>query len=129
MNLTNIKNRAHRFMENRVAQGMGAAVAAVAATMAMAHAGTGGQNAFGQLEQQIIGWTQGTLGIILAVTAILVGAGFAIARQSLVFVVVGIGFAIVLYFAPTVITGILTAAGGFSAVHPLIGAASSALLG
>lgn len=117
MNLSSLKNR---FLENRAVQAMTATGAAIAATLAMAHAGTGGQQAFGSLEQEIIGWAQGTLGIILAVTAILVGAGFAVARQSLVFVVVGIGFAIVLYFAPTVITGILTAAGGYGVVHPLI---------
>lgn len=129
MKLATLKNRAHQFLENRAMQALSATVAAAAGTIAMAHAGTGGNNAFGSLEQEIIGWAQGTLGVILAVVAILVGAGFAIARQSLVFVVVGIGFAIVLYFAPTVITGILTAAGGYGVVHPLIGAASSALLG
>ncbi|MBN6739638.1 hypothetical protein JKG47_03665 [Acidithiobacillus sp. MC6.1] len=115
-----VKSRFQGVLEKTSAHAVLGTVAMIVAATAAAHAGTGGENAFGQLETQIIGWAQGYLGIILALVALLVGAGFAIARQSVIFVVVALAFAIVLYFAPGVITGILTATAGFGVVHPLL---------
>ena len=118
--MTAVKHRVHGLLENGSAQTL-LGTAAIAMGMIMAaHAGTGGQNAFGGLEQKIFDWAQGYLGIILALVALLVGAGFAIARQSVIFVVVALAFAIVLYFAPGVITGILTATAAFGVVHPVL---------
>jgi conjugal transfer pilus assembly protein TraA len=120
MNLQVMKSRLHAFMENPQQQTITGIMLLMLVAIGMAHAGTGGQAAFGQLEQQIIGWAQGTLGTILSVVALLVGAGFAVARQSVVFVVIGLSFALVLYFGPNVITGIMIATGGVGMVHPML---------
>ncbi|MBU2765021.1 hypothetical protein HAP94_02135 [Acidithiobacillus ferrivorans] len=120
MNLQVMKSHLHAFMENPQQQTITGIMLLMLVAIGMAHAGTGGQAAFGQLEQQIIGWAQGTLGTILAVVALLVGAGFAVARQSVVFVVIGLSFALVLYFGPQVIQGIMIATGGVGMVHPML---------
>lgn len=120
-NLVNaVKSRVNGVLEKGAVHAALGATAIMVGGILAAHAGTGGQNAFGTLEKQIIGWAQGYLGIILALVALLVGAGFSIARQSVIFVVVALAFAIVLYFAPTVITGILTGTAAYGAVHPLL---------
>lgn len=118
-----VKHKFQNLLEKTSAQtALGVAGMMMAGILA-AHAGTGGQNAFGSLENEIVGWAQGYLGIILALVALLVGAGFAIARQSVIFVVIALAFAIVLYFAPTVITGILVGTAAAGVVHPLLAAA------
>ncbi len=118
--LQKLKNRASSLVQNRTAQT--AAMASLVGLLSIleAHAGTGGSTSFGNLMTKIVGWLQGDLGIIIAVVALAVGLAIGIVRQSMMAVVVGIGIAIALYYGPTVIEGILTAAGGVGLVHPLL---------
>lgn len=82
------------------------AVFAVAATSAMA--GTGGSE-FSELNDLFEGWSEGILGRILAVGALIIGISFGLVRQSVVAAVIGISMAIVLQYGPDVIEGIITA--------------------
>jgi len=118
--LQNLKNRASLLVQNRSAQAVAVATLAGILTILDAHAGTGGKTSFGTLEKKIVGWLQGDLGVIISVVALAVGLTIGIVRQSMIAVVVGIGIAIALYYGPTVIEGVLVAAGGLGMVHPLL---------
>ena len=84
-----------------------AAVAAfVFGTDAMA--GTGGTE-FDDIYTLLVGWTQGTLGKIIALGMFMVGLSAGIVNQSIVAVVIGIGGALALYYGPTVISGVVAA--------------------
>jgi conjugal transfer pilus assembly protein TraA len=71
-------------------------------------AGTGGTE-FNDIYTLLVGWTQGTLGKIIALGMFMVGLSAGIVNQSIVSVVVGIGGALALYYGPTVISGVVTA--------------------
>ena len=77
-------------------------------TFMQAHAGSDGGE-FDKVYDKITGWAQGTLGRILALTCIVVGTAFTISRGTLIYAVIGVAMCLVLYNAPTVIEGILTA--------------------
>ena len=70
--------------------------------------GTGGTE-FSGIWDLIQGWSQGYLGRILALGALVVGIAFGLVRQSVIAAVVGIAMAIVLQYGPDVIEGIVTA--------------------
>ena len=85
-----------------------AAPAALGVSAATAMAGSGGTE-FSQLQDLLEGWSEGVLGRILAVGALLVGICFGLVRQSVVAAVIGISMAVVLSYGPTVIGNIFTA--------------------
>ena len=70
-------------------------------------AATGGSE-FSEIWDLIEGWSQGFLGRILALGALIVGIAFGLVRQSVIAAVVGIAMAIVLQYGPSVIEGIVT---------------------
>ena len=70
-------------------------------------AATGGSE-FSEIWDLIEGWSQGFLGRILALGALIVGIAFGLVRQSVIAAVVGISMAIVLQYGPSVIEGIVT---------------------
>lgn len=72
------------------------------------HAGTGGEE-FKELYDQLMGWVQGTLGKVVAVSMILVGIIAGVARQSIMAFAIGIAAGLGLYYAPTVIDKTLSA--------------------
>lgn len=113
--------------ENRSLQLAGGLAVASAALMADAHAGTGGTTTFGNLEKRVIGWAEGSLGVIIAVSALLIGLAMGIMRQSAAAVVIGLVIALSLYFGPTIIESVLTATAGLGAVHPVLASAASHL--
>jgi conjugal transfer pilus assembly protein TraA len=84
------------------------ALVGLAAAFNMAAAGTGGVE-FDAVYTTIQGWFQGTLGKIIAVTALGVGLSIGIIRQSIMAVVIGVAMALALYYGPTVIDGLITA--------------------
>ncbi len=71
-----------------------------------AMAGTGGTE-FDDIYNLLVGWTQGTLGKIIALGMFMVGLAAGIVNQSIVAVVIGIGGALALYYAPTVISNVV----------------------
>ena len=73
-----------------------------------ASAGTEGKE-FNEVYDKIVGWLQGSLGKVMAVTCVGVGLAFTVTRGTLTHVVVGIAMCLILYNAPTVIDDILTA--------------------
>ena len=81
---------------------------AAAALSSDAMAGTGGTE-FDDIYTLLVGWTQGTLGKIIALGMFMVGLSAGIINQSIVAVVVGIGGALALYYGPTVINGVVSA--------------------
>ncbi|MEL6264596.1 MAG: TraA family conjugative transfer protein [Pseudomonadota bacterium] len=87
-------------------------VVALAATMllaaAAARAGTGGTE-FDAIYGLVEGWMEGTLGRLFAVASVVVGLGAGILRGSVLAAVTGIGFALVMFYAPDIIGGIVTA--------------------
>jgi conjugal transfer pilus assembly protein TraA len=99
-----------------------AALALMGLVATAAMAGNGGNAAFGALATQLIEWSQGSLGIIIAVAALLVGLSIGVVKQSMMAVVLGLGIAIALYYGPTVITGLLASTGS---VHSAIATVTS----
>lgn len=75
---------------------------------AMATAGTTGTE-FQALHTLLTGWANGYLGKALAVAAFLFGAGYGVAKQTIVPAILGIVFALVFAIGPGVIDGMLTA--------------------
>lgn len=73
-----------------------------------AYAGTTGAE-FQGLYDTVLGWAQGYLGKAMAVAAFLFGAGFGVAKQTILPAVLGIVFALVFTVGPGIITGMLTA--------------------
>ena len=95
----------------------------MAAIGVAAVAGTGGTQQFGGLAQQLQSWAQGSLGIVIAIAALLVGLSIGVVKQSLMAVVTGIGIAIALYYGPQVIAGVLNAGGAFHSLPAMAAAA------
>ena len=79
---------------------------------ASVYAGVGGNtpggSEFEEIWTLIQGWSQGVLGRIIALGALIVGIAFGLVRQSVVAAVIGISMAIVLQYGPDVIEGIVT---------------------
>lgn len=75
---------------------------------AAAHAGTGG-TAFQTVYDEVSGWTNGTLGKTIAVSALLVGIGIGVIKQSVIAAVVGVSMGLVAGFGPGVIDGVVSA--------------------
>ena len=69
---------------------------------------TPGGSEFDSIWELIQGWSQGVLGRIIALGALIVGIAFGLVRQSVVAAVIGISMAIVLQYGPDVIEGIVT---------------------
>lgn len=84
--------------------------AVLAVSTAIVYAGDGGKE-FTAVYEMLEGWATGTLGKIIALSALIVGIGFGLVRQSVIAAVIGISMALVLNFGPSVISGILTATG------------------
>jgi len=70
-------------------------------------ASTGGTE-FDAMYTMVVGWTEGTLGKLLAVSAFLIGMGMGIVRQSILAIVLGLGFALALAYAPGIIDAVFT---------------------
>ncbi|MBS3952243.1 MAG: pili assembly chaperone, partial [Methylomicrobium sp.] len=64
---------------------------------------------FDDIYTLLVGWTQGTLGKIIALGMFMVGLSAGIVTQSIVSVVIGIGGALALYYGPNVINGVVAA--------------------
>lgn len=71
-------------------------------------AGDGGEE-FNEVWETLVGWTEGTLGRIIAVSIIVVGIIAGVARQSLIAFAIGIAGGMGLYNSPTIINAIMTA--------------------
>lgn len=84
------------------------ALVAVAAMLPLqAMAGAGGTE-FTQVYDQLTGWANGTLGKVLGVSALLVGLGVGVIKQSVIAAVVGIAMALTAGFGPGVIDGVIS---------------------
>ena len=104
MNIESLKNC---FTKHKSVLGLFALIGAMM-LLNQANAGSDSQE-FTQVYQKLTDWAQGTLGKILALTCIIVGTAFTISRGTLIYAVIGIAMCLVLYNAPSVIDGILTA--------------------
>ena len=93
----------------RVLSKGGLILAVLALGAGTAYAGTGGTSEFGTVYGMIQGWFTGTLGKIIAVSALGVGLGIGVLRQSIMAVVGGIAMAVSLYYGPTVVDSIIVA--------------------
>jgi conjugal transfer pilus assembly protein TraA len=71
-------------------------------------AGTGGSE-FDDIYNLLVGWTQGTLGKVIALGVFMVGLGAAVITQTMGAVVIGICCSLALYYGPTVISGVVAA--------------------
>jgi conjugal transfer pilus assembly protein TraA len=91
------------------------AVAFAFASM-QSQAGAGGTE-FTQVYDQITGWANGTLGKTMAVSALLVGLGLGVIKQSIISAVVGVAMALVSGFGPGVIDGVISS--GVTIVAPI----------
>ena len=78
-------------------------------TYAYAAGGSAGGTEFNDVWTLLKGWSQGVLGKIIALGALIVGIAFGLVRQSVVAAVVGIAMALVLQYGPDVIDGIVGA--------------------
>jgi conjugal transfer pilus assembly protein TraA len=77
--------------------------------LAMAGAGTGGGAEFDTIWDTLEGWVQGTLGRIIALTMIVVGIVFGVAKQNIMAFVMGPAAGIGLFYSPTIIESIMGA--------------------
>lgn len=80
----------------------------VGAAWAGGDGGAVGGEEFQDIWDLLQGWTQGILGRIIALGALIVGIAFGLVRQNIIAAVVGIAMAIVLQYGPDVIEGIMT---------------------
>nr|WP_298058506.1 TraA family conjugative transfer protein [uncultured Halomonas sp.] len=92
---------------------LGMAMALVFAGDAMAGTGesagaTADEDTFGTVYTTLKNWTQGTLGRVISLTLIVVGACMGVVRQSLMTFVVGIAMGLALYNAPLIIEKVMT---------------------
>lgn len=92
---------------------------ALLAVATASFAGTGGTE-FDELQTLLEGWTEGVLGRILAIGALIVGIAFGLVRQSIIAAVIGIGMAVVLSYGPTVIGNIVSATAQFASVAQIL---------
>ena len=99
----NMKSFGKAALASALLIGAGAAFAGASA------GGSVGGSEFSGIWDLIQGWSQGYLGRILALGALVVGIAFGLVRQSVIAAVVGIAMAIVLQYGPDVIEGIVTA--------------------
>jgi conjugal transfer pilus assembly protein TraA len=83
------------------------AISALVAT-SVAVAGTTGTE-FQAMYNLLLGWAEGFLGKAMAIAAFLFGAGFGVAKQTILPAVLGVVFALVFAIGPGVINGMLTA--------------------
>jgi conjugal transfer pilus assembly protein TraA len=74
----------------------------------LSHAGTADPE-FQPLLQKLLDWVGGYLGKSLAIGALIVGLGIALAQQTLMPALVGLGVALIAAFGPQIITGLVTA--------------------
>lgn len=98
MNMKNVRSWA-------IAAGL---VAACGAVYAGVDGTTPGGDEFEEIWTLIQGWSQGMLGRILALGALIVGIAFGLIRQSVVAAVVGLSMAIIFQYGPDVIQGVVT---------------------
>ena len=93
------------------------AIALAFALAAMSSQAGAGGTEFTQVYDQITGWANGTLGKTLAVSALLVGLGVGVIKQSIIAAVVGVAMALVSGFGPGVIDGVISS--GVAIVSPI----------
>ncbi|TRZ95760.1 MAG: pili assembly chaperone [Rhodocyclaceae bacterium] len=74
-----------------------------------AMAGTGGNAEFGPVYLMIQGWFQGTLGKIIALTAMGVGLTAGVVRQNIMAVVTGVGMGLGTYYGPSIVDQLVVA--------------------
>ena len=79
----------------------------VGASAAMASNAT--DTTFKSVQDLLTNWSQGSLGKVLAIGALVVGIGFGLVRQSVIAAVVGLSMAVVLSYGPDIINGIFVA--------------------
>lgn len=85
------------------------ALVAVASSAAVAGSGvTTPDTTFDSIYDTIVGWSQGSLGKVLAITAFLVGMAAGIMRQSAMAVVLGLAFALIFAYGPGIIDQIFS---------------------
>lgn len=77
--------------------------------IAMAGAGTGGGAEFDEIWDTLEGWVQGTLGRIIALTMIVVGIVFGVAKQNIMAFVMGPAAGIGLFYSPAIIENVMGA--------------------
>ncbi|CAN7643407.1 hypothetical protein LJR129_004991 [Acidovorax sp. LjRoot129] len=77
----------------------------------------GGGTEFTQVYDQITGWANGTLGKTLGVSALLVGLGVGVIKQSVIAAVVAVAMALTAGFGPGVIDGVISS--GLLIVNPI----------
>lgn len=85
-----------------------------------AQAGTTGTD-FNSISTTLTNWMQGSLGLSIALAAAAVGVGVGIVKQSPGTFIAGPAIGLATYYLPNILTGIVSATLGFSAIHPLIG--------
>ena len=85
--------------------GVGALLTLIAG---LAMAGTTGAE-FQAMYTLVIGWANGFLGKTMAIAAFVFGAGYGVAKQTIVPAALGIVFALVMAVGPGIIDGIVTA--------------------
>ena len=83
-------------------------LALLALAITTVHAGT--DTTFDSVVTLVTDWAQGSLGKLLSIAAFIVGMGIGLIRQSVMAVVIGIAFALVMFYGPTIIGNIITAA-------------------
>ena len=76
--------------------------------MSVSNAGSEGKE-FSSVYDMLTGWAQGTLGRIICIAIVLVGIAGSVKNGTLMPIVIAIGAAIVLYNAPSIVDGILSA--------------------
>ena len=70
------------------------------------------ENDFNDVFQLLSDWSQGSLGKLVSLAAVIVGVGIGIVRQSIMAAVIGIAMAVVVQYAPTIISSIVSGSSG-----------------
>ncbi|WP_434778560.1 TraA family conjugative transfer protein [Neisseria sp. Ec49-e6-T10] len=64
---------------------------------------------FQQMAEMVIGWIEGWLGVMLAITCFSIGIAVGVTKQTLMPAIVGIGFALACVMGPSIIQAMFTA--------------------
>ena len=95
-----------------------AALGLVAAAAMVAHAGT--DTTFSSIATTLTNWAEGSLGLVFALAATIIGVGVGVLRASPATFIGGPALGLAIYFLPTILPTLVSATNVAHSVLPLI---------
>jgi len=90
-------------MKARVVLVLAVCLTLMAPCFVFAATNTGSDETFSEVAGMVRGWLEGSLGQVIALSALAVGLAMGVLRQSIMASVVGVAMALVAYYGPTIV--------------------------